>query len=232
MMTGNGACIGGLMRRSKATRDFTGKILSLWTRPVVKEEELNIKKKNLSATLRLTSMLVTLLTVTPSHAQTPASATPAELAFQRLQSLAGEWEGKDEHGMAVRTVFQSSISRTVIMEMLTPSGIPPMMTLYSLDGNGIAIVHYCPTNNQPRMKAVPGGGALTELLFSFIDAGNLATPETGHEHKLVIHFEDGDHITETWTWHESGQDHDQVFHFSRKARRSGSTPSKGPVHHP
>jgi hypothetical protein len=232
MMTGNGASIGELMRRSRATHDFVGKTFSLWTGPVVKEEELNIKKKNLLATLLLTSLLVTIFTVTPSPTQTRASATPAELAFQRLESLAGEWEGKDEHGMAVRTVFQSSISRTVIMETLTPSGIPPMMTLYSLDGNGIAIVHYCPTNNQPRMKAVPGSGALTELVFSFIDAGNLPTPETGHEHKLVIHFEDGDHMTETWTWHENGQDHDQVFHFSRKARHSGSTPSKGPAHHP
>ena len=178
------------------------------------------------ATLMLTSTLVSSLTVT--HAQTRASATPAELAFQKLQSLTGEWEGKDDHGMAVRTVFQSSISRTVIMEMLTPSGIPPMMTLYSLDGNGIALVHYCPTNNQPRMKAVPTAGVLTELVFSFIDAGNLATPETGHEHKLVIHFDDGDHITETWTWHENGQDHDQVFHFSRKARHSGDAASKDP----
>lgn len=200
-------------------------------RPVVKEEELNINKKDLFATLLLASMPVTILTVTPGHAQTRASPTPAELAFQRLQSLAGEWEGKDRHGMAVRTVFQSSISRTVMMEMLTPSGVPPMMTLYSLDGNGIAIVHYCPTNNQPRMKAIPDAGALTELVFSFIDAGNLPTPETGHEHKLVIHFEDEDHITETWTWHENGQDHDQVFHFSRKTRHSGSTPSKEPAHH-
>lgn len=229
-MAGNGACIGGLMRRSKATHDFMGKVFSLRTGAVEKEKKLNTKERNLLATLMLTSTLVSSLTVT--HAQTRASATPAELAFQKLQSLAGEWEGKDEHGMAVRTVFQSSISRTVIMEVLSPSGMPSMMTLYSLDGNGIALVHYCPTNNQPRMKAVPTAGVLTELVFSFLDAGNLATPETGHEHKLVIHFDDGDHITETWTWHENGQDHDQVFHFSRRARHSGDAASKGPVRHP
>ena len=191
-----------------------------------------MKKENSFATLMLTCTLGTIFTATPSHAQTHASATPAELAFQRLQSLAGEWEGKDEHGSASRTVFQPSISRTVIMEMLTPSGMPGMMTLYSLDGNGISLVHYCPTNNQPRMKAIPNAGALTELVFSFIDAGNLPTPETGHEHKLVIHFDDEDHITETWTWHENGQDHDHAFHFSRKTRHSDGTPSKGPAPHP
>ena len=189
-----------------------------------------MKKKDLVATLMRTFMLATILTVTLSHAQTRASATPAELAFQRLQSLAGEWQGKDDHGMASRAVFQSSISRTVIMEMLTPFGMPPMMTLYSLDANGIALVHYCPTNNQPRMKAIPGAAALTELVFSFIDAGNLPTPETGHEHKLVIHFEDEDHITETWTWHENGKDQEQIFHFSRKVQHSGNTPAKERMH--
>ena len=228
MMTGNGVYIGALMRRSKATHDFVASFLTLWTGPVIEEEELNMRKKKLFATFTLNSMLVTILTVTTSRAQKHTSATPAELAFQRLESLAGEWEGKDGHGTASRTVFQSSISRTVVMEMLTPSGMPPMMTLYSLDGNGVALVHYCPTNNQPRMKAIPGAGALTELVFSFIEAGNLPTAETGHEHKLVLHFEDEDHITETWTWHESGQDHDHIFHFTRKTRHPGSTPSKDP----
>lgn len=229
-MTGNGAYIGASMRQAKATHNFMARF-SLCAVPVIEKEELKMKKKNLFATLLLSSMTVNILTVRPSHAQTRASATPAELAFQRLQSLAGEWEEKDEHGMVSRTVFQSSISRTVIMEMLTPSGMPPMMTLYSLDGNGIALVHYCPTNNQPRMRAIPRAGALTELVFSFMDAGNLPTPETGHEHKLVLHFEDEDHITETWTWHENHQDQDHIYHFFRKTRHS-ATPSKEPAHHP
>lgn len=192
-----------------------------------KEGQLRTKRSNSIGILMFLS-LVTTLSAAAGYAQT---RTAAELAFQRLQSLAGEWEGKDEHGMAARTVFQSSVSRTVVMETLScSSGMPSMMTLYSLDGNGIALVHYCPTNNQPRMKAIPGGGALAELVFSFTGAGNLATPETGHEHKLVMRFEDNDHISETWTWHENGKDHDQVFHFSRKTRHSGSSPgSKQPL---
>lgn len=185
-----------------------------------------MNNNNLIQTGLFTSLLLCALTPTTGHAQTRA---PVDVAFQKLQSLAGEWEGKDEHGTA-RTVFQPSISRTVVMETLTPPDMSPMMTLYSLDGNAIALVHYCPTNNQPRMKAIPGAGALKELVFSFIDAGNLPTPETGHEHKLVIRFEDDDHITETWTWHQNGKDFDQVFHFSRKSRQSGSTPSKEHKH--
>ena len=182
-----------------------------------------MSKNNLIATVVFTCLLIS-ASALAGQAQT---RTPADLAFQKLQSLTGEWEGKDEHGTA-RTVFQPSISRTVVMETLTPPDMSPMMTLYSLDGNAIALVHYCPTNNQPRMKAVPGAGELRELVFSFIDAGNLPTPETGHEHKLVIRFEDDDHITETWTWHQNGKDFDQVFHFSRKTRQPQTS---APKHH-
>ena len=33
------------------------------------------------------------------------AGTPAESAFKKLQSLAGQWEGKDAHGMAAKTSF-------------------------------------------------------------------------------------------------------------------------------
>lgn len=156
---------------------------------------------------------------TGGHAQT---RMPAELAFQRLQSLAGEWEGKDEHGTA-RTVFQPSVSRTLVMEKLAPSDMSPLMTLYSLDGNGITLVHFCPTNNQPRMKAVPGVGSLTELAFSYIDAGSVPTLDTSFQERLVLLFEDDDHVSETWTWRKNGKDYDKVFHFYRKIRISATS---------
>jgi hypothetical protein len=178
--------------------------------------KLNLHKKNQTETALCMSILLSALIATTAYAQT---STPADRAFEKLQSLAGTWEGQDERGPA-RTVFHISISRTVIMETLTAAGMPSMMTLYTLDGNAIAIVHYCASNNQPRLRAVPGAGPLKELLFSFIDAGNLPNPETGHEHKLVIHFEDDEHISETWTWHENGKDFDQTFHFCKRLRPS------------
>jgi len=84
-----------------------------------------------------------------------AAGTPAESAFKKLQSLAGQWEGKDAHGMAAKTSFEVLASGTAVMEKLAPSGMEEMVTLYSMDRDGIALVHYCPTNNQPRMRVVP-----------------------------------------------------------------------------
>jgi len=144
------------------------------------------------------------------------AASPSAAAFKKLQSLAGDWEGKDEKGQPVKTSFKAIVSNTGIMETLSPSGMEDMVTVYSLDGDGIALVHFCPTNNQPRMRAVPASDEVKELAFEFQGASNLPSPNTGHQHHLVIKFEDEDHITETWTWRHEGMDMPMVFHLTRK----------------
>jgi hypothetical protein len=146
------------------------------------------------------------------------AAKNSEAAFDKLRSLAGEWEGKDAHGMPAKTNFQVLASRTAVMETLSPSGMEEMITLYSMDDDGIALVHYCPTNNQPRMRVVPPSGEVKELSFDYQGAGNLKSPSAGHQHHLIMRFEDNNHITETWTWREEGKDTLMVFHFTRKPR--------------
>jgi hypothetical protein len=144
--------------------------------------------------------------------------TYSEAAFDKLRSLAGAWEGKDEHGMAAKTNFKVLASETAVMETLSPSGMEEMITLYSIDDDGIALVHYCPTNNQPRMRVVPSSEDAKELSFDYQGAGNLKSPSTGHQHHLVLHFEDDNHIMETWTWREQGKETLMVFHFTRKKK--------------
>ena len=161
---------------------------------------------------KLTPILLVLICAVPLL----RAATYSEAAFKKLLSLAGDWEGKDAHGMLSRTSFQILASRTAVMETLSPSGMESMVTLYSLDQDGIALVHYCPTNNQPRMRVVPQSGDPQELSFDYQGAGNLKSPSAGHQHHLVIRFEDADHITETWMWREDGKDTPMVFHFTRK----------------
>ncbi len=137
-------------------------------------------------------------------------------AFEKLRSLTGDWQGKDEQGSEVKSNFKPMISNTVVMETLDASGMEEMLTLYSVDGNGVSLLHYCPTNNQPHMRAVPSSGNLTKLVFTFLDAGNLPSIAVGHEHKLVMEFADNDHITERWTWRKNGKDSEMVYHLVRK----------------
>src|ERR1700720_165598 len=115
-------------------------------------------------------------------------ASHAGEVFRKLQSLSGDWQGKDEQGNEVKSNFKLMISNTVVMETLNASGMEEMLTLYSVDGNGISLLHYCPTNNQPHMRAIPSSGHVNQLIFSFIEAGNLPSIAVGHEHQMVMEF--------------------------------------------
>lgn len=145
----------------------------------------------------------------------PATKQPLP-ALLKLQSLAGDWEGRDERGKTVKTSFRLIARETAVVETLVMPGMDEMVTIYSQDGDDIVLLHYCPTNNQPHMRAVPPPGETKELVFAFEGAGNLASPDQGHEHKLVIQFQDKDHITERWTWRSNGKDTETVYRFARE----------------
>jgi len=87
--------------------------------------------------------------------------------------------------------------------------------MYYVDGDRLLMTHFCPSNNQPRMKATisPDGKSVT---FDFIDATNLASPQTGHMHKVVYVFGDADHYSEDWTWKHAESDTHFRFEMQRK----------------
>ena len=88
--------------------------------------------------------LISLFLVGAALCAVPLLAAPhSAAAFQRLQALAGDWEGKDEKGQPVKSRFNSIVSNTAVMETISPSGMEDMVTVYSLDGDGIALVHFC-----------------------------------------------------------------------------------------
>lgn len=147
----------------------------------------------------------------PLHA---AGNNPAQAAFLQLQSLEGDWQGKDQRGHPVRSYFSSIAGNSAVMETLT-RGSDEMVSLYSLAANSIVLVHYRASNNQPRLRAVPSPGGRQKLTFTFEEAENLPNPTAGHEYRLVIEFKDSDHITEHWTWRHDGKDTETVFHLAR-----------------
>jgi hypothetical protein len=58
---------------------------------------------------KLTCLLFSLALI----AAPPLLASPGSTsAFKKLLSLGGQWEGKDEHGMAVKTTFKAMASDT------------------------------------------------------------------------------------------------------------------------
>jgi hypothetical protein len=167
---------------------------------------------------RKTFLLVILLATFAFPPQSSPADPQVQTAFEKLKSLVGDWEGKDNMDMAAKTNFKVMISGTTVMETLSPTGMggEDMLSLFSIDGNSIRLMHYCPTNNQPHMTATPGPGEIKELTFEFKGAGNLPDESAGHQHKLVLQFVDADHITENWTWRSKGKDTPMIIHFTRK----------------
>ena len=123
----------------------------------------------------------------------PVSARPASAAaaaFEQLRSLSGDWDGRDQSGTVVHSSFRMVAGDTTVLETLKHGDMEEMLTLYSVDGDSIALQHYCPTNNQPRMRATPAAGKVKQLVFEFQGAGNLPDSSSGHQHKLIIEFAD------------------------------------------
>lgn len=119
-------------------------------------------------------------------------------------------------GMPVKSHFQLIANKTAVMETFDMSPSDQMVTIYSLDGKSIALMHYCPVGNQPHMRATPASADLKTLDFHFTGAGNLPSLAMGHEQRLVLQFIDANHIVEHWTWRKNGKDTAMIYHLTRQ----------------
>ncbi|HLG93462.1 MAG TPA: hypothetical protein VI546_01355 [candidate division Zixibacteria bacterium] len=147
------------------------------------------------------------------------SAPKSTPGFEKLKSLTGEWQAKTKDGQPVKVSYKLVSNGSALIETLEmgKKGEGTMVTVYHLDGDQLMMTHYCSANNQPRMKAQPASGEIKSLTFSFLDATNLAPPDSGHMHRLMIIFQDEKRMTQEWTWREYGKDaFTEVFEYKRK----------------
>src|SRR5262245_42832626 len=99
---------------------------------------------------------------------TAQNASPAAQAFERLKALQGDWVDVDgtlgEKGGIAVTYRVSGAGHTVV-ETFPVGKKQEMVTVYHLDGETIALTHYCTSNTQPRM--VSRGLEGNRLVFDF-----------------------------------------------------------------
>jgi hypothetical protein len=144
------------------------------------------------------------------------SQTSPPSGFDQLKKLVGEWQSTDPKGVAFTNTIRLVSNGTALEETFQNSKDNQMVTLYSPDGNRVAVTHYCSAGNQPRMETDASTSDQKEFSFFFQGATNLASPESGHMHHLTIKIADNDHFSEEWTWHENGKDQSHAFQFTRK----------------
>ena len=148
-------------------------------------------------------------------ASTAFSQSDAQKGFAAIKNLPGTWEGKGPNGNAFQVTFKVvSGGSAVISEILVPN--EDMISMIHMDGpNKILLTHYCTAGNQPRMQGTisPDGKTIT---FNYLDATNLAAPQAGHMHRMVLTILDDNHHTEEWTFVDHGKEHNELFDLRRK----------------
>lgn len=143
-------------------------------------------------------------------------AAPSK-GFEQLKPLVGEWDGTNAGGNSVHASYQLASAGTALVERLQPAGEPEMVTVYTADGDRLAVTHFCSAGNQPQMRTAPITGETKQFSFAFVRATNLADANAGHMDHLTVTVQDRDHFTQEWTWKQNGKSKTEVFHFTRKS---------------
>jgi hypothetical protein len=147
-------------------------------------------------------------------ATTHASGPGKEM--ERLKSLVGTWEGKDEQGNPIQLSYKLVSDDNTLVETLDNAGHKEsMITVYHIDGDKVMLTHYCSVGNQPRMKEVSSDAS--SISFSFVDGTNMKSGDP-HMHELTIRWIDADHIVQEWTMQVEGKNNPPaVFALQRKS---------------
>jgi len=142
--------------------------------------------------------------------------TKTGTGFDRLKTLAGDWEGKQADGTTFSMSMRLVSNQTALEETINGPHDNQMVTLYTADGDRIAMTHYCSMGNQPRMETPAVNGETSVFAFDFTGATNLAHPTDLHMHQLTTRIIDADHISETWTALNGDKSMAYMFEYTRK----------------
>jgi len=161
------------------------------------------------------SMIFSAVTITLGQAGTQAGAqagpqkTEAQLSFEKMKTLEGNWEGKvtvaehpEMNNMGGHISFRvTSMGNALVHEMYGEGRPDHPVTMIYLDSGRLVLTHYCDAGNRPRMEGkLSADGKTVEFDFLDVSGGT----DHGHMHHAVFTIVDATHHTEDWTYMEPG----------------------------
>jgi hypothetical protein len=140
----------------------------------------------------------TLIVSDGSHKHAPAgpAGDAAAKMFDRIKSLAGEWEivgGDDDQKGKTAVSYRVTAGGSAVVEVFFPGSDMEMVSVYHRDGKELVMTHYCIAGNQPRMRARASDDP-ARLVFEFVGGSNPDPAKDSHIHGAVIQLIDGDRI--------------------------------------
>jgi len=150
------------------------------------------------------SLLGVLLLTGAAPADVPE--TPGIRMFDRLKTLAGEWEGTFEWSGGrtgsgnLRVSYSLTGGGSAVVENLVMGGVPTMTTVYHLDGSDLRMTHYCAARNQPRLRAVRFDEAQGSAEFTLVDVTGVSPKNPGHVQAFFVRLLDADRLNLRFTF--------------------------------
>jgi hypothetical protein len=148
-----------------------------------------------------------------------AAQSAGQKSFDAIKALAGEWEGKTQTGDSVQVSYRVTAGGSAVLSEIQShmkDKGEDMISMFHMDGNRLLLTHYCAAGNQPRMQASISPDAKS-ITFHFIDATNLASPDTPHMQRVVFTFVDANHHTEEWHFAAPGKEMIEKFDLQKKS---------------
>jgi len=171
---------------------------------------MHMKSFRPALTVGILSALATI-----AFAQSAPQKSNAEMSFDRLKGLAGNWKGAisvdpPQTGMGGEgwvSLRVTSRGNALVHEMKQPGtpddpGKDDPITMLYLDAGRLLLTHYCDAGNRPRMSGKMSADGKT-VEFDFLDVAG--GTEHGHMHHAVFTFVDDNHHIEDWTYMAGNQ---------------------------
>jgi hypothetical protein len=173
----------------------------------VPHSSLGRKSIKMEDSMKIFRLLIPMLLVASAVSTAPMpqkDRLDSKAAFEQLKTLIGEWQADTERGKA-RVQYELIAGGHTLVERESVGDMPPMLTLYHLDGDRLLLTHHCMLGNQPRMQARSFSAASAELNFEFLDITNLAGEDAGHMRDARFRFVDRNRFVSEWDFYENGR---------------------------
>ncbi|MGC3972410.1 MAG: hypothetical protein QM775_35220 [Pirellulales bacterium] len=151
----------------------------------------------------------------------PIPAAPTNAALEKMKALVGTWVTVGDDGKptdVVASVIRLTAGGSAVHETLFPGQPMEMMSVYTVDGDGLAMTHYCVLGNQPRMKGTVAEDG-KQIKFEFAGGGNLDVKKDKHMHGAVLKLIDADHIEVEGVAWENGEPAKEMCGCLKLARK-------------
>ncbi|MDF1836872.1 MAG: hypothetical protein P1V35_03300 [Planctomycetota bacterium] len=130
--------------------------------------------------------------------------------FDAVASLEGNWSTDD----GSTTSFEVTSGGSVIREIIFAGQPHEMTNMYSLDGNGLNMTHFCAAGNQPHMRATSIQDS--SLVFARSGVSGRQSADENYMGAMTLTIVDEDTMQQSWTSYQGDNTGDgMVFTYKR-----------------